>query len=165
MKKLAPLFLLLIVLTNACKPAKNIVSPKVITGLWKLERIEHSVSKNTHKNVFLNDALESCFTQSHWDFKTGSNTGIYFINDLYCKFGERGFIITPLEADKSTGLYNFIFTLKTRKGKPLNETNITMKLLSITETAMQWQLINPDNTSTNTTLINFKKELEKQDAS
>jgi hypothetical protein len=163
MKKLAPLFLLLILLANSCKSSK--IAPKTITGVWKLESIEHSISKNTHKQLFINDAIESCFKQSHWSFKTNSNTGNYFINDLYCKFGERGFAITPLEADRFTGLYNFLFTLKTKKGKSLNETSITMKLLSITEMSMQWQLINPENTSKDTILINFKKEVSKQEAS
>ena len=103
---------------------------------------------------------------SQWEFKANSNTGAYFINDLNCKFGARGFAINTLPANKSTGLYNFNFVLKTKKGKVLNEDSATIKLLSLTETSMRWQLLTSSKDIEDAIYINFVKEVIKpQDAS
>ena len=127
MKKV--LFLLMLGLSvAACKTQGTIAQStqgtrqanKVIKGEWILSSVTYS-EKGKYEITLLND------------------TGIYAINKAGCAAGDRHFIFTVQEVDKSTGYYDFL--LKPTNEKYQSETNagVRLHLAYLSENEMRWE--------------------------
>lgn len=137
MKKIALILLTLSFI--ACGGSKTVrTSKKVIKGDWTLSSITYSKA-GTYNVTLLNDENKECFENSTWNFIPNNNTGTYTINGVGCSSGERNFIFTIDEVDEQTGLYNFLLKPTDAKGKSMTNQGFRLKLVSISETLMQWE--------------------------
>ena len=87
----------------------------------------------------LNDTSKECFEGSYWKFVPNNYRGIYAINKAGCAAGDRHFIFTVQEVDKSTGYYDFL--LKPTNEKYQSETNagVRLHLAYLSENEMRWE--------------------------
>ena len=145
MKKV--LFLLMLGLSvAACKTQGTIAQStqgtrqanKVITGEWILSSVTYS-EKGKYEITLLNDTSKECFEGSYWKFVPNNYRGIYAINKAGCAAGDRHFIFTVQEVDKSTGYYDFL--LKPTNEKYQSETNagVRLHLAYLSENEMRWE--------------------------
>lgn len=138
MKKLAFTICTVIVLSS-CGVSKTVRdSKKVIKGEWTLNSVNYNESGVIKFNL-LNDASRPCFEGSTWKFVPNNNTGVYTINKNNCNVGQRYFVFTIAEINQETGLYDFL--IKPTNSKYKSETNqgVRFRLLSLSNTDMQWE--------------------------
>ncbi|MBD0823451.1 MULTISPECIES: lipocalin family protein [Aestuariibaculum] len=137
MKRIILLFVAVTMM--ACGGSKTVrVSKKVIKGNWSLNTITYSKA-GTYDVTLLNDASKSCFEGSTWQFIPNNNTGVYSIGKYACESGDRHFIFTIDEVDKTTGLYDFLLKPTDEKGNSETNKGFRLSLTSLSDTQMQWQ--------------------------
>lgn len=138
MKKIIPIILITFLLF-ACGGSKTVrTSKKVMKGDWTLNSVSYNTT-NTLSVKLLNDASAKCFEGSTWQFIPNNNTGKYAITNTNCSTGERNFIFTIQEIDKTTGLYNFLIKPTDVKGKSETNKGYRLRLSQLSDTSMQWQ--------------------------
>ena len=132
-------FVLLVIMLTACGTLKTVrTSKKVLKGNWNLTSITYNKS-GTYNVTLFNDESKACFENSTWQFIPNNNTGIYTINGSSCSTGDRHIIFTVDEVDETTGLYDFLLKPTDAKGKSETNRGFRLKLVSLTETTMQWE--------------------------
>ena len=111
---------------------------KVIKGEWTLSSVTYN-EKGKYEITLLNDTSKECFEGSYWKFVPNNYRGIYAINNAGCAGGDRHFIFTVQEIDKSTGYYDFL--LKPTNEKYQSETNagVRLHLAYLSENEMRWE--------------------------
>ncbi len=137
MRKLLSIFCiaLLLVSCGASKTAKP--SKQILKGNWTLNSITYNQA-GTYNVTLLDDASKTCFEGSTWTFIPNNNTGTYNINGAGCTVGERNFVFTIQEVNKTTGLYDFLLKPTNEKNKSATNEGFRLNLSSLSETDMQW---------------------------
>jgi len=138
MRKLIVLFFVVSTMVS-CGTSKVVkASKKEIKGNWTLNNIAYS-EYGTFRITFFNDATKDCLENSNWEFIPNNNSGTYSINKDDCFAGERNFVFTIQEVDPETGLYDFLLKPTDKKQKSETNTGYRLKLVSLSESEMQWQ--------------------------
>lgn len=151
------LLALIMVTAVSCGPSKVVTgSYKAMKGYWSLDNVSHDGDGQFNISL-LNDATSDCFEGSTWRFISNNNTGIYSIDGAGCSTGDRHFVFTVQEIDRSTGLYDFL--LKPTNEKKKSETNVgyRLRLSQLDENTMQWQQSVRVDGETLTIFMNFSK--------
>merc|ERR1711974_156441 len=105
------------VVAFSCGTPKTVIqAKKEVKGYWSLDNISYSESGTFNVTIF-NDTSKECFEGSTWRFIPNNNTGLYTVNNGNCPTGDRNFIFTIQEMDKTTGLYDFLLKPTNPKGK------------------------------------------------
>jgi len=138
MKKIILLLVLASVVLSCAAPKTVQESKKVIKGYWLLDDISYSEAGTFNVTIF-NDTSKECFEGSTWRFIPNNNSGLYIISNGNCATGDRNFIFTIQEMDKSTGLYDFLLKPTNPKGKSDTNTGFRLRLAQLSDSAMQWE--------------------------
>jgi len=138
MKKI--LILLVIAVTAiSCGTPKTVQdSKRVIKGYWQLDNVTYTQDGNFNITL-LNDTSAECFEGSTWRFIPNNNTGLYTINGSNCPNGERNFVFTIQQIDKTSGLYDFLLKPTNAKNKSENDIGFRLSLTQLNESSMRWQ--------------------------
>lgn len=139
MRKIISIIVLSMMLIG-CGTSSKVVrsSKKVIKGSWTLNNITYSDYGN-FKILFFNDVYKDCLEKSDWQFISNNNTGIYSVATEGCKDGERNFIFTIQEVDQASGYYDFLLKPTDTKNKSKDNSGYRLKLIQLTDFAMQWE--------------------------
>tara|TARA_R110002124_G_scaffold138576_6_gene302112 strand:+ start:43821 stop:44300 length:480 start_codon:yes stop_codon:yes gene_type:complete len=138
MKKTLLSLVLACVVLSCAAPKTVQESKKVIKGYWSLDNISYSESGTFNVTIF-NDTSKECFEGSTWRFIPNNNTGLYTVNNGNCPTGDRNFIFTIQEMDKTTGLYDFLLKPTNPKGKSDTNAGFRLRLAQLSETNMKWE--------------------------
>jgi hypothetical protein len=138
MKKLFLLTIVVATLVSCGSPKTVLESKKVIKGYWELNSITYSESGKFNVTM-LGDASKECFEGSQWRFIPNNNTGVYTIDRAGCDVGDRHFIFTIQEIDRTTGYYDFLLKPTNERKKSESNHGFRMQLSQLSETDMQWQ--------------------------
>lgn len=132
------LFAMLLVACGGNKPKESRVANKIIKGEWILESVTYNQT-GKYDITLLNDTSKECFEGSKWKFVPNNNRGTYSIENGDCSTGQRNFVFTVQEIDKSSGYYDFL--LKPTNEKYQSETNqgIRMHLAYLSDDKMTWE--------------------------
>lgn len=159
MKKLIVLLLVTATIVS-CGSSKVVrASKKEIKGNWTLNDISYS-EYGTFRITFFNDATKDCLENSNWQFIPNNNSGVYSIAKDDCFAGDRNFIFTIDEVDPETGLYDFLLKPTDAKKKSETNTGYRLKLISLSESQMQWQQLASIDGKTIKINMNFTKITE-----
>lgn len=138
MKKIL-ILLITVVTAFSCGTPKTVQdSQRVIKGYWQLDRVSYSQSGN-YNVTLLNDTSVECFEGSTWRFIPNNNTGIYTINSGDCPTGDRNFVFTIQQIDKTTGLYDFLLKPTDAKNKSADDVGFRLRLTQLNENSMKWE--------------------------
>lgn len=111
---------------------------KALKGNWTLTTVTYSEA-GTYKVSLLDDATKECFEGSTWQFIPNNNTGMYSIKDSGCSTGDRHFVFTIQPVDVETGHFDFLLKPTNEKHKSETNKGFRQKILTLSDTVMQWQ--------------------------
>ena len=138
MKKLLIVMVLAAVAFSCGTPKTVIQAKKEVKGYWSLDNISYSEPGTFNVTVF-NDTSKECFEGSTWQFIPNNNTGMYTIKDSDCLTGDRHFVFTIQAVDAETGHFDFLLKPTNEKHKSETNKGFRQKILTLSETVMQWQ--------------------------
>jgi len=144
---------------KVCNPNKTNISQKTeINGKWIIESItDRNKNKFTSNLPLLNDVSFLCFDQSTWNFNPLTNSGEYYINDLYCKFGKRKFNFHHQDVTQENVQSKFTLKEIWKKGKKITDKSFEIKLVKISGQSMRWEYDMISNSKAIPVTISFKK--------
>lgn len=124
--------------TIATSTAGTRAAGKAIKGEWTLHSVTYS-EKGKYNITLLSDTSKECFEGSYWKFVPNNYRGTYTIGKQGCAAGERQFIFSVQEVDKTTGYYDFLLKPTNEKYKSDTNQGIRLRLAYLSDTEMRWE--------------------------